>query len=197
MPDVAEVAVALGVVDAVANDEFVWDGKADPVDRYFNFAARRFVEQGADGQGGGFAQQEHLADFVEGVAGVDDVFGNQHVLAFDVAVEIFGDFDIVVRIKPRAVAGGGHEFDFGGDVNLAHEVGHEHERAAQQPHHGDALHLLLLIKAGDFLPEGVDALDDVGLRDEGFNVMFFHACAFNKLRGFMIHQSAVFAKKKG
>jgi hypothetical protein len=91
--DVGEVAVALGVVHAVADDEEVGDGEANVVGLDFFDAAGGLVEQRGDAQGLGVVLKEELAQVSEGEAGVENVFDDQDVLAFDGLVEILDELD--------------------------------------------------------------------------------------------------------
>ena len=54
--DERQVAEALAVVEAVADDELVRDLEADVVERDVDEAAGALVEQGADAQAGGLAR---------------------------------------------------------------------------------------------------------------------------------------------
>jgi hypothetical protein len=91
--DVGQVAVALGVVHAVADDEEVGDGEADVVGLDVLDAARGLVEQGGDAQGFGVVLKEELAQVGEGEAGVENVFDDEDVFALDGLVEVLDELD--------------------------------------------------------------------------------------------------------
>src|SRR5437867_1087270 len=63
--DERQVAVDLGEVESVADDEAARDLEADVVERHVGLARLVLVEQGADAQAGGFAGQQHLPDVTQ------------------------------------------------------------------------------------------------------------------------------------
>src|SRR5688500_12573957 len=77
--DIRQVAVALVVVESVADDESVRDGETDVVDPDVGQAARRLVEQAADLDRGRLPVGEVAQQVVEGETGVDDVLDHDHV----------------------------------------------------------------------------------------------------------------------
>src|SRR5207302_8117999 len=78
--DPVEVAVALGEVEAVAEDELVLDGKADEPDRSGHDATGGLVQQGAHLERTRAAALELAEDVREREAGVDDVLDQHHLL---------------------------------------------------------------------------------------------------------------------
>ena len=86
--DVGQVAVLLGVVETVADHEPVLDREADVVHLHVDLAAARFAQQAGGAQRAGTAGQQDFLQVMQGQAGVDDVFDDDHVAAFDADVEI-------------------------------------------------------------------------------------------------------------
>src|SRR3954462_9020984 len=79
--DVGQVPVALGVVQAVADDELVRDVEADVAHRDLDLDRVGFAQQRADLEAGRLPAAEVLQQPGQGEAGVDDVLEHQHVLA--------------------------------------------------------------------------------------------------------------------
>ena len=69
----AQVAVALVIVQAAADHEDVWDTEPDPFHRHLHLPPGWFVQQGTDGQAARPAPGQQLADPMQGMAGIDDV----------------------------------------------------------------------------------------------------------------------------
>jgi hypothetical protein len=70
----------------------------------------------------------------ERVAGVDDVLDHQHVAPLDGRAQVLEDAHLARGLHRVAVGGGLEEVDLDGQVELAHEVGDEHEGPAQEAH---------------------------------------------------------------
>ena len=129
--DVGQVAVALGVVEAVADDELVGDVEADVGDVDVGAHGVGFAQQRAHAQRprpprGQVAQQPGQRQ-----PGVDDVLDDQHVAVVDVAVEVLEDAHHARRRRRRAVGADGHELQLGGQRDRPGEVGDEHDRALE------------------------------------------------------------------
>src|SRR5689334_10532221 len=90
-PDMVEVAIALRVVDPVADHELVRDLEADPARLHLDLAPRRLVEQRADLDPLGMARVEDFEHVLERVAGVDDVLDQQHVAPLDLPAKVLED----------------------------------------------------------------------------------------------------------
>src|SRR6476469_4986823 len=89
--DVGQVAVALGPVQPIADDELVGDVEADVGD--VDVVAHRvgFAHQRADPQRPRVAGREVSQQPRQRQARIDDVFDDQHVAVVDVAVEVLED----------------------------------------------------------------------------------------------------------
>ena len=79
--DVRQVAVVVGVVEAVADDKFVGDLEAAHVGLVALRVPCRLVEEGDGRDGRGIARAEELAQVLHREAGVDDVFDDDDVAA--------------------------------------------------------------------------------------------------------------------
>ncbi len=109
--DVVYSAVAFGVVHAVADDELVGDLEGYVVGFDGDEAALGFVEAGGDLEGGGFVLEHEAAEVAEGEAGVEDVFDDDDVLAFDGVVDVLDELDGAGGDAGAAVAGDGDEVE--------------------------------------------------------------------------------------
>lgn len=79
--DIGQVAVVLGIVNAIANHEFIGNIKTTEANRNFDFAARRLIQKRADFQTVGIAGVEQADNFGKRIAGINDVFDQKHILA--------------------------------------------------------------------------------------------------------------------
>ena len=79
-------------------------------------------------------------------------------------VEVLEDPHDARGVGRRAVAGDGHEVDLAGDVELAHQVGEEEDRALE---HADQDQVAALVVAADLGAELGDAPLELLGRDEG------------------------------
>src|SRR3954465_10726648 len=88
-----EVAVALGEIEPVAENELVVDLESDVSHRCRHDAPDRLVQQRAHLQPAGPPVAQLAQDVGEGEAGVDDVLDQDDVAVADVGVEVFHDAD--------------------------------------------------------------------------------------------------------
>jgi hypothetical protein len=71
----------------------------------------------------------------QGEAGVDDVLDHQHVAPGNLAAQVLQDAHLAAGVHRIAVAGGFQEIHLDRQLDLAHQIGDEHEGPAQQAHH--------------------------------------------------------------
>src|SRR5699024_9191726 len=126
---VAQVAVALRVVQTVAHDELVGDVEAGPPGVDLDLGGVRLAQQGEDLDGRRRAGLEVGPDPGEGQAGVDDVLDDEHVLVGDVGVEVLEDAHHTRGLGAGAVGADRHPVHRRRPGQVAHEVGHDHDRA--------------------------------------------------------------------
>ena len=88
---VRKVAVVALVVEAVADDEFVADFEADVVGLVVGFEGRRFEEESRAQDLFRIAGFESFREERHCEAGVDDVFDEKYVFAFDALCEVEGE----------------------------------------------------------------------------------------------------------
>ena len=86
--DVGHVAVDLGEIHAVADDELVGDLEANVIGLDGDEAAFGLVETGRDLERCGLVLQHQAAQIAEGEAGVEDVFDDDDVTTFDGVVDV-------------------------------------------------------------------------------------------------------------
>ena len=127
--DVVYAAVALGVVHAVADDELVGDLEGYVVGFDGDEAALGLVEAGGDLERGRLVLEHEAAEIAEGEAGVEDVFDDDDVLAFDGVVDVFDELDGAGGDAGTAVGGDGYEVEGVVDADGAGEVGEKDGRA--------------------------------------------------------------------
>src|SRR5947207_5381042 len=89
--DLVEVAIALGEVETVAEDELVIDGEAEEPDRSGHDATGGLVQQSAHFERARTPTLELAENVGEREAGVDDVLDEHNVAAGDVGVQVFHD----------------------------------------------------------------------------------------------------------
>ena len=140
--NVGDVPVNFGVVHAVADDEAVGDGEAYVIGFDGDKAAVGFVEAGGDFQRGGAVLQHEAPKVAEGEAGVEDVFYQDDVLAFDGVVDVLDELDSAGGDAGAAVGGDGHEVEGIVDCDGAGEVGEEDGRALEDADENDGAALV-------------------------------------------------------
>src|SRR5687768_16548483 len=81
--DAAQVAVAFGVIHAVADDEIVGDVEPDVPGREVERSGRRLAQQRAQRNAGRAALPQGIEDRAAGSPGVEDVFDHQDIAALE------------------------------------------------------------------------------------------------------------------
>ena len=163
-----QIAVALSIVDAVADDEFIGDFEAHEVGHELDFAAAAFVEQYAGVKAGGVELLEHRDDDRKGFAGVEDVIDQQDVTVADIKGEILEDLGKALGTRVVAVAGDSNAIEADGIGDSAEEVGGEKNRAVDDRDDGD---LLVAVGGSQFGTQFFDAFFDVFFGDkDGFEI---------------------------
>src|SRR5215211_1320325 len=128
---VGEVPIPLREVEPVPDDEAIRDLETDVADGNVDLAALRLRQECADLERGGPARPEVAHQVREREPRVDDVLHDEDVAVLERDVEVLEDADDPRRVARSPVAGDGHEVDLAGDRQLAHEVGHEEDRALE------------------------------------------------------------------
>jgi len=156
--DVVHIAVVLGIVHAVANDELVGDAEGDIVGLDGDKAACGFVEAGGDLERGWLVLEHEAAQIAEGQAGVEDVLDDDDVLAFDGVIDVLDELDGSRGDAGAAIAGDGDEVEGGVDRDGTREVGEEDRRALEDTDQDNGLAFVI---SGDLLADGGDSLGDL------------------------------------
>ena len=107
--NIAEIAIALGIVQAIADHEFVGNFETDVVRPDFFHAPPRFAEQGGHVQGARVALRDHTLEIVDGATGVQDVFHQDRVQALDVVIQVLGKANLTGTVGGLAVTRHGDE----------------------------------------------------------------------------------------
>src|SRR5699024_4137083 len=158
---VGQVAVALGVVQAVADDELVGDVESDVRDVELRGQGVGLAQQGDDLERPRVAVAKVLHQPRQGEAGVDDVLEDHHVAALDVAVAVLEDADDAGGGGGVAVRRHRHELHLRGQIQPAGEVGHEEDGALEHADQDEVLvgvPVALVHAGGHFGDAGVQLL---------------------------------------
>ena len=107
--------------------------------------------------------EHEAAQVAEGEAGVEDVFDDDDVLAFDGVVDVFDELDGAGGDAGAAVAGDGDKVEGVVDLDGTGEVGEEDGRAFEDADEDDAVSFVV---GGDLLADGVDAFGDLVFGEE-------------------------------
>ena len=76
----------------------------------------------------------HLQDLIQIVqrrARVDHIFHHQHVAAVNIRAQVFTDLNMPLRLRAVAVARNHHKINLHVQIDLAHQIGHEHRGTLQ------------------------------------------------------------------
>ena len=165
--DVFDAAVALGVVHAVADDEFVGDLEGDVVGFDGDESALGFVETGGDFQRRGFVLEHEAAEIAEGEAGVEDVFDDDDVLAFDGVVDVLDELDGAGGDAGAAVAGDGDKIEGVVDLDGAGEVCEKDGCAFEDADEDDGL---AFVVGGDLSSNFAGAIGDLLFGEENLHL---------------------------
>jgi len=161
--DVGQVAALFVVIQAVAHHEIIGDGEAQVIDGDVHLVPLGLVQQGAHLQAARLAVQQQLTHGADGVTRVDDVVDQDHVPAADVGLVVRVDAHEAARFG-FVIGGDRHEVHGDGALDVAHQVGEEDHAAAQQAQQQYSFRILVV--ARDRLAQHLDALLDIGLRDD-------------------------------
>ena len=143
------------MIQSVAYDEYVWNPEPDVMERAV-FCHPALLEQKRNGADGcRVSVRDRLFDDLQGAAGIDDVFDQEHVFARQPGSWLQIDRDVSRRygLGAIAVCGNEVELDIDARFQLPHQVGREHEAASENGNHHEAGILIvrgnLLSKLGD------------------------------------------------
>src|SRR5258705_4569108 len=164
--DVGEVAIALGVVEAVADDEAVGYRETDVVERHLTLAPSRLVEERRDAEPVRAAREQRVAQERERVTAVDHVLDQDDVAPEDLLLEILEEHGRSIRFGGEPVGRDAHEIDLVGDRNGLHQIGDEHDTSVQ---HADQERSLVGVVPGDLLAHLPDPPLDVRRADQNFH----------------------------
>ncbi|ADM99626.1 hypothetical protein Dda3937_04071 [Dickeya dadantii 3937] len=116
---------------------------------------------------------QNFPHFAQGIAGVDDIFDNQHIFAADIFIQILQNLHVAGRIHAAAVTGGGHKIHLVGKINGAAQIGHKHKGAAQQSHQHHIVAAVAVMLA-DLASEFGHPRLDLPFGDHNVHRMFHH-----------------------
>ena len=161
--DVVYAAVAFSEVHAVADDELVGDLEGYVVGFDGDEAALGFVEAGGDLQRGWFVLEHETAEVAKGEAGVEDVFDDDDVLAFDGVVDVLDELDGAGGDTGAAVAGDRDEVEGIVDLDGTGEIS---EKDGCPFENSDEDNGLAGVVGSDLGSDGLGALGDLLLSEE-------------------------------
>src|SRR5690606_35611462 len=133
--DTVEIAVALGVVEAIAHDEPVRDVPADVAGWDLDLERLWLAQQGADLDARRTSGLEVFLEPSQREPRVDDVLRDEHVTARDVGVEFLHDADDAGRLGATAVGRHRHPVELDVTVERLCEVIHERGSALEDADH--------------------------------------------------------------
>jgi hypothetical protein len=178
--DVFYSAIAFGVVHAVADDELVGDFEGYVVGFDGDETALGLVEAGGNLERGGLVLEHQAAKIAEGETGVEDVFDDDDMLAFDGVVDVFDELDGAGGDTGAAVAGDGYEVEGVVDADGAGEVGEEDGCAFENTDENDGL---AGVVGGDLGADGFGSFGDLFFGEEDR-----HGVGGGKRRGAVGHR---------
>ena len=161
--DERQVAVALRVVEAVADHELIRHHEAVVIGIDGAAPPRGLVEQRHDLDRGGLPRVEHVGEVVEGEAGIHDVLNDDDVASRDAHIEVLVDADDAGMLGAVAVGRGGEKVDLAVIVELTHEIAEEMDRSL---HDADEDGVLAPVFLGQYRAELFDLGAQLLLRDE-------------------------------
>src|SRR5579863_10496714 len=129
---VLEIAIALGVVQAVSDDEFIGNLEADII-RFDVFldAPFRLIQQRRDFQRIRFALLQNAQEVAEREPRIQNILDHKDVQALDASVQVLVEAHLPGSLATMPVTGNGHEIERHFDADLADQVGHKYRRAFQ------------------------------------------------------------------
>ena len=146
----------LGVVETVADDEFVGNLKADVVCWDVVLAPGFFGEQNTGANFPGLHGLQFADHRAEGFAGVEDVIDEQYIAVADVEPEFLGEHQLG-GLGAVAITGDADEVEPHWQIDFTDEIGQEHEGAGEQPDDDEVavpeIPLNLLRQSGDAFPD--------------------------------------------
>lgn len=181
--DVLEIAVSLGVVEAVTDDELIGDGKTDVIALDRLQTARGFVQQSGQTECFRTALAKNPQEVVRGETGVENVFNEDHVQSRYVVVQILEHAHLPRGFLRLAVACDGDEINGCLEINLAGEIGEEKTGALQ---HADQVNPLSFKVLRDLTSHRANAPFNVGVFDADFQSFFsceWHRCPLRRQVG--------------
>jgi uncharacterized damage-inducible protein DinB len=161
--NVGEIAVALIVVQAIANHKFVGNGEAGIIGVHLGDAALGFIEKDSNPEMLRLALFEELYEKFQGEAGIQNILDNQNRAALDGDFQVLGEFHFARRIGAMAIAGNAEKIEGHFSAKLASEIGKEKYRAFED---ADEVDGFIGEIAAYVLRDFADAAADVGVRDQ-------------------------------
>ncbi len=157
------------VVEAVADDEQVFDIEADVFAGGGEGGGDFFSEEDAGTEGAGAAFGDFFADEADGAAGVEDVIDDEDMLAFKIGGQGSGELGALALLSGAGVTADGDDADADFEGEFAHEVGDEDDGAGED---GDEDDFTGVVGVGevvaDLVAEFFDAFGDLLSGDDDF-----------------------------
>ena len=92
-PDIRKIAVSLVIIQPVSDDKLVRNLESLVVDIDLAFPSVRLVQQRTKLYGSRLSALKVFQQIAQGVAGIDDVLHNEHVLVHDRIIQILDQLD--------------------------------------------------------------------------------------------------------
>jgi hypothetical protein len=130
-PDEGEVAVALGVIEAVTDNEKIGNLESDVMGPDDFLSASGLFEENANPEAPGAGGTKPGHDSFEGLAGVEDVVDDEDVAATEIEPHFLGE-DEFAGLGFRAIAGDAKEIQFDWQGKVAEQIGEEEDRTVEE-----------------------------------------------------------------
>ena len=134
---IREVAVLVGVIQAVSDDELVGNVETDVLDIQRAGHGLRLAEHRHDLDGVGVAAAQVLHQVAQRQAGVDDVLDDEDVAALDVLGEVLEDAHHAAGLRTGTVGRHGHPVHGHVGLHRAAQVRHGHDSTVEHTNHED------------------------------------------------------------
>ena len=129
-----EVAKAAGVIETVADDEAVVDGKTHIIDLHIDPAPRRLAQQASCGKGAGIARAQDFMQIPQRRPTVDDVFDDDDMFAVNRDVQIAQETNFARGRGTLRIAREGDEIEREVSGNLPDQVRQKDEGPFEDRH---------------------------------------------------------------
>src|SRR5258708_5645247 len=163
---VQEIAVAFGVVQAVAYDELIGNGEANITRAVWGGAPPGLVDKYRHTNARGLALLEYTQQILQRHAGVQNVFDHDHRLSLDAGVQVARELYLAGCMRPASIARDRDEIERNISPDLPGQIGKKKYRAFQHADKMEGFHWKI---PADFLRHLGNPVLDFRVRNERAN----------------------------